>query len=1122
MDDHITLTGTSDHDSLDASGASLPHRLLGLDGNDTVVGTAFDDTIDGGRDNDSLSGGGGNDVFLVDGNNKGIDRIDGGAGFDRIRGSAGADHIRLASLASIEEIDGGAGHNTIGGSTGSDLLDFSATTLLAVSLIDGGRGNDTIIGSSADDTIEGGADNDSLSGGAGNDTFLVTGSKQGADIFDGGTGFDRVLGSTGDDRIRLAGMTSIEQIDGGTGSDTVAGTDSSEVLDLSGAALVNISLIDGASGNDTIVGTSSDDTIMGGSGNDSLFGGGGLDVAVYLGNQADYDISLEGDSWTVAATVTKEGIDRLVGISLLSFADGTLDLTGGNGGTPPIASDDTATTNEEAAVTIDVLANDSSQTGTPLALLSVTQGANGGVQINADGTVTYTPDLDFFGEDSFTYRVGDGSSGSSTAAVSVTVVNLPDSPVANDDSATTLSGTPVVIAVLANDRDPDGTTPILLDFGQGANGSVTENPDGTLTYTPAAGTLGPDSFAYTITDGSTTDTATVTVAVQDNSPPPGSMTFRQLLTAMPEGDWLRLNTNIYKDVWAPQDQWARDNPSPKAIIAAWSSMAWDSNRGDLIFWGGGHATYAGNELYRWRSSTLEWERASLPTEVTTLPDGRLDTIDGHLNSPLSSHTYDNNEFLPIADRFITFGGAALGSGSNFKTTDGSRATGPYLWDPSTADGNKVGGITGSHVNPETYPDVVGGHMWENRDSLFISQEGLKFVLGATAYAQEDGHDVIYVGRKALYKYTLVDINDPSQDTWEKVGDYRDAFSKDGPGALDTINNLFVRIAGNTFTYWDLDTAGPRNPNVNFQPFDATGTFAATPIADYGMDFDPVRGAFILWNGSAQVWSLTAPETLGANGWILEPLLAGSSVGPDDLGETKGVLGKWKYVAEQDIFLGVNDPINGDVWAYKPVNWQPTNSLPEVSLVDSPNSMALVSSSSVATADSHLLLTDIIQWHDADGDLLSFELMDLTDEPGSGFFQLHGTPVAAETRILVQPDQLIGGDLVWINGPAGTFDDVSILVSDSFGSAPAITLRLPGGSPGTPSSTVVASAADSAGGPIDYGDLLPDAGSDSETAGSTASSLGGSASSMPSGDVGTASLLAALDSESEQQSLAVLA
>ena len=88
---------------------------------------------------------------------------------------------------------------------------------------------------------------------------------------------------------------------------------------------------------------------------------------------------------------------------------------------PPVAVDDSATTPENTAVTIDVLNNDSDADGDTLTVDSVTQGAHGSV-INNDDDVTYTPDSGFSGTDSFTYTVSDGNGGTDTATVTVTVI----------------------------------------------------------------------------------------------------------------------------------------------------------------------------------------------------------------------------------------------------------------------------------------------------------------------------------------------------------------------------------------------------------------------------------------------------------------------------------------------------------------------------------------------------------------------------------------------------------------------------------------------------------------------------------------------------------------------------
>ncbi len=88
---------------------------------------------------------------------------------------------------------------------------------------------------------------------------------------------------------------------------------------------------------------------------------------------------------------------------------------------PPVAQDDVATTAFGTAVTIEVLANDSDPDGDPLTVVSVTTPANGAAEINADQTVTYTPNAGFSGTDSFGYTISDGREGTASATVTVTV-----------------------------------------------------------------------------------------------------------------------------------------------------------------------------------------------------------------------------------------------------------------------------------------------------------------------------------------------------------------------------------------------------------------------------------------------------------------------------------------------------------------------------------------------------------------------------------------------------------------------------------------------------------------------------------------------------------------------------
>lgn len=441
------------------------------------------------------------------------------------------------------------------------------------------------------------------------------------------------------------------------------------------------------------------------------------------------------------------------------------------------------------------------------------------------------------------------------------------------------------------------------------------------------------------------------VAAED---PPGShisadSSIGQILLGLAENQWVQLNTNTFQSVWTPLE--LRPDPprgytvdpiqnAPERVLASWSSVAWDRNRGDIILWGGGHFSYAGNEVYRWRSSSLQWERASLPSDVITLETtGSLYfvAVDGADNAPTSSHTYDNSEFLPIVDRFVTFGGASFNEGGFFRDpAEDHRRTGPYFWDPSKADGNKIGGTTGSGVDFS----IEGGGMWQNRDNIdgTTATPGSRWFLdGATAYAEENGKDVLYVQTYLdLHRYVVNDPDDPLQDTYERVGTMGNIiFTGEGVGAYAPQRKLFLRTASqynytnnpnaNFFGYWLVDDdslaqGGGRNKAVVFEPVVADGeVFDFKTLGDYGMDYDPVRDVFVLWVGTRELWALIPPDDLQTGEWVLKKLRDNTGTGPtrDDPVFT-GVLGKWKYIQELGVFIGIEDnKRDGNVWAYKP-------------------------------------------------------------------------------------------------------------------------------------------------------------------------------------------------------------
>jgi hypothetical protein len=141
----------------------------------------------------------------------------------------------------------------------------------------------------------------------------------------------------------------------------------------------------------------------------------------------------------------------------------------------------------------------------------------------AGNAVTYQPDTGYSGPDSFQFKANDGQVDSTVAAtVSITVNHVNRSPVANNDSATTSPDAPVTVSVLVNDSDPDHDPLTVTGASTPAYGAAVVNGNNTITYTPATGYSGPDSFTYTISDGKGgTASATVTVAV-DNPPVAGA------------------------------------------------------------------------------------------------------------------------------------------------------------------------------------------------------------------------------------------------------------------------------------------------------------------------------------------------------------------------------------------------------------------------------------------------------------------------------------------------------------------------------------------------------------------------------------------------------------------------
>ncbi|GAA3949010.1 Ig-like domain-containing protein [Allohahella marinimesophila] len=386
--------------------------------------------------------------------------------------------------------------------------------------INGSNHSDLIIGSRKDDEIEG---ND------GNDLIL---SGSGDDVVNGGAGDDLILSGNGDDTVD--GGSGNDLISGGNGDDTLSGGDDSDAL-FGGRG---DDTLHGDDGDDALFGEQGDDILIGGRGSDLIDGNGGYDVAVFAGERSEYRIEQIGSACFRVTHLASGDQDLVVDVEQFRFDDGDIDPTDPPPeNLAPVAVDDAAVTDENTAVTVDVLANDTDPDGDALTVSSASA-ANGTVVINADGSLTYTPDADFTGEDSILYTITDGNGGSSEASVAVTVNDTNALPVAVDDSASVQeeAGLSQIGNALLNDLAGDGTMIISMVNGDALNvgasvagsngglfvmaadGSVSFDPDGQFAALNA-GETATTSVTYTISDeDGDLSTATYTVTVEGQNP----------------------------------------------------------------------------------------------------------------------------------------------------------------------------------------------------------------------------------------------------------------------------------------------------------------------------------------------------------------------------------------------------------------------------------------------------------------------------------------------------------------------------------------------------------------------------------------------------------------------------
>ncbi|WP_424978293.1 Ig-like domain-containing protein [Leisingera sp. S232] len=466
-----TIFGASQADN-NLSGGAGADFLHGRSGSDTVFGNAGSDWLGGRGGHDELSGGRGADTLN---GGSGADTLKGGAGSDVLSGAAGRDELSggrgadtLNGGNGTDTLDGGTGNDVLSGGAGSDELSGNA----GADMLSGGGGNDVLRGGAGADTLEGERGNDVLAGNDGNDVLR---GNEGADSLDGNAGADMLNGGDGDDT--LTGGLGSDVIEGGNGNDLIVAISASagagdiiaggggpteetdtDVLDLRGAGAIavaseddledaggqrgTVTFEDGSTlefqGIETILAdellvtpevtgetaeVDEDSSVtLDVLANDSDPNGDPLEVVAVSASTGDVSINPDGTltyapppdfngDVTISYTVSDDAgntANGLVMVAVLPVADA------------PVAEDDNANTDENTAVTVSVLDNDSDADGDALIVQSAFA-ENGDVAINSGGTITYTPANGFFGNDTIFYTVTDPSGLTASAQVAVRV-----------------------------------------------------------------------------------------------------------------------------------------------------------------------------------------------------------------------------------------------------------------------------------------------------------------------------------------------------------------------------------------------------------------------------------------------------------------------------------------------------------------------------------------------------------------------------------------------------------------------------------------------------------------------------------------------------------------------------
>ena len=321
-----------------------------------------------------------------------------------------------------------------------------------------------------------------------------------------------------------------------------------------------------------------------------------------------------------------------------------------------IATNDSYTTDEDTTLVVSamgVLANDSDADGDSLTANLVSGTSDGTLTLNPNGSLSYTPNADFNGTDSFSYQVNDGTIDSSVATAAITVTAINDAPAANDLLTALRQNSSKLVVLAASDAAGDSLTYHVVSAP--VHGTLTGSARN-LTYTPNTDYTGSDNLTFVANDGTAdSNLATISFTVTPNNPP----------VADPQ------SLNISEDTPLPLTLTGSDADGDAlsySVVSGPSHGALSGSAPNLIYTPA--ADYSGPDSFAFKVND-----GSLDSPVATVAITVLETVDTKFYVPDSSA----DEMFEYQSSGALVTNYDLGDGNSSPKGAATTATGDTVW-----------------------------------------------------------------------------------------------------------------------------------------------------------------------------------------------------------------------------------------------------------------------------------------------------------------------------------------------------------------------------------------------------------------------------------------------------------